>query len=321
MRMNRLAKVHSGMRKTMRRKQVGFVAALFAVGVVALTACGQGAAQSGSAVPATEPAQEAQQASTDESGVDFLRGSANSNKADQNTGDRAPAAASPEVKQKWVELRVANAGGLEPAVVNGKGLTVYWFSDDPVKGGVSNCNGDCAKTWAPITVTKGTKLFFPGIKRENIGFVKRQDGAVQVTIGGRPVYLFNKDEKPGDIKGQNVGNKWFVINPEGKRAVAPAEAPATQPAPPAPGAKPANSVTFFTGKNFDDFSGNNFATGVKVEAQCADLRGGFKSLSPDGAVKIWSEPGCKGKSAVVSDDVADTTALGFPDGVKSYIRA
>ncbi|WP_439657105.1 COG4315 family predicted lipoprotein [Lentzea sp. HUAS TT2] len=307
----------------MRRNQVGFAAALFAVGVIALTACGQGAAQSGSAAPAPETAQE-QNASVEtdsQSGVDLLRGSANSNKADQNTGDRAPATASPEVKRKWVELRVANAGGLEPAVVNGKGLTVYWFSDDPVKGGVSNCNGDCAKTWSPITVSKGTKLFFPGIKRENIGFVKRQDGATQVTIGGRPIYLFNKDEKPGDILGQNIGNKWFVINPEGKRAVAPAEAPATQPAPPAPGAKPASSVTFFTGKNFDDFSGNNFATGVKVDAQCADLRGGFRSLSPDGAVKIWSEPGCKGKSAVVSDDVADTTVLGFPDGVKSYIRA
>ncbi|MFD5826383.1 hypothetical protein [Lentzea sp. NPDC060358] len=252
--------------------------------------------------------------------MDFLRGSANSNKADKNTGDLAPASAPAEVKQKWVELRVANAGGLEPAVVNGNGRSVYWFSDDPVGGGVSNCNGDCAKTWPPITVTKGTKLFFPGIKRKDIGFVKRQDGQVQVTIGGRPVYLFSKDEKAGDIKGQNVGGKWFVVNPEGKRAVAPAEAPAPQPAPPAAGAKPATSVTFFTGKNFDDFSGTNFATGVKPSAQCADLRGAFQSLSLDGAVKIWSEPGCKGKSAVVDDDVRDTAALGFPNGARSYIN-
>lgn len=194
--------------------------------------------------------------------------------------------------------------------MNGKGLSVYWFSDDPVNGGVSNCNGDCAKTWPPVTVTKGTKLFFPGIKRENIGFVQRQDGQTQVTIGGRPIYLFSKDQKAGDILGQNVGGKWFVINPEGRRAVAPAEAPT--PVPPASGAKPANSVTFFSGKNFDDFSGTNFATGVKVGPDCADLRGGFQSLSPDGAVKIWSEPGCTGKSAVVSDDVRDTAELGFP---------
>ncbi|HEX8867159.1 MAG TPA: hypothetical protein VF821_15990, partial [Lentzea sp.] len=157
----------------MRRKQVGIVAALVAFGAVALSACGS--AQSGTAAPAAQE-QVQETAAADQSGVDFLRGSANSNKADKNTGDRAPAAAAPEVKQKWVELRVANAGGLEPAVVNGAGRTVYWFSDDPVNGGVSNCNGDCEKTWPPITVTKGTKLFFPGIKRENIGFITRKDG-------------------------------------------------------------------------------------------------------------------------------------------------
>ncbi|KOV83815.1 hypothetical protein [Nocardia sp. NRRL S-836] len=309
----------------MRRKQVGIVAALITAGAVTLTACGSGAAQSGTAAPVQEQTQtqtgaQQQDPDRDKSGVDFLRGSANSNRADRSAGDRAPDNAAPEVKAKWVELRVANAGGLEPAVVNGNGRTVYWFSDDPVNGGVSTCNGDCEKQWPPITVTKGTKLFFPGIKREDIGFVKRADGRVQVALGGRPVYLFAKDQKPGDILGQNVGNRWFVTNPEGKRATAPAPPTTTQPAPPA-GAGPAGSVTFFTGKNFDDFSGDNFATGVRVEATCADLQGGFRSLTTDGAVKIWSEPGCKGRSAVVADDVRDTAELGFPAGVKSYVRA
>ncbi|MFD9700198.1 hypothetical protein [Lentzea sp. NPDC059081] len=303
----------------MLRKQVAIVAALFAVGAVTLTACGQGAAQSGSPAPVSGQVQESQ-AAAGESEVDFLRGSANSNNADKTTGDRAPQSAPVEVRQKWVELRVANAGGLEPAVVNGNGRTIYWFSEDPVNGGVSNCNGDCAKTWPAITVTRGTKVFFPGIKKENIGVIKRQDGQLQLTLGGRPIYLFSKDQKAGDILGQNVGGKWFVINPEGKRAVAPAEAPAPKPAEPATGAKPATSVTFFTGKNFDDFSGDNFATGVKPAKQCADLRGGFQSLSPDGAVKIWSEPGCKGKSAIVDEDVRDTAALGFPNGARSYIN-
>ncbi|MFD9701486.1 hypothetical protein [Lentzea sp. NPDC059081] len=308
----------------MRRKQVGLVAAVFAVGVVALTACGQSATTSGSPAPVQEQVQEAppNEAETDaQSGVDFFRGTAYSNRAFQNTGDRAPESASIDVKQKWVELRVGNAGGLEPAVVNGKGLSVYWFSDDPVNGGVSKCNDECAKTWPAITVTKGSKLFFPGIRRENIGFIKRQDGQTQVTIGGRPIYLFDKDKKAGDILGQNVGGKWFVINPEGKRAVPGGESP-NQGSQSAPGVKPADSVTFFSGKNQKDF-GDSFAVGVKVGAKCADLRGGFQSLSPDGAVKIWSEPGCKGKSAIVSGPVNDTSAapIGFPGGVKSYVRA
>ncbi len=311
----------------MRRKQVGIVAALIVAGAVALTACAPGAAQPETATTLQELAQvetetQQQDAAQNESGVDFRRGSANSNNADKTSGDRAPENAAPEVKTKWVELRVANAGGLEPAVVNGNGRTVYWFSDDPVNGGVSNCNGDCEKQWPPIVVTKGTKLFFPGIKRENIGFVKREDGRSQVTLGGRPVYLFAKDQKAGDVLGQNVGNRWFVINPEGKRATAPTPVPPTTPPAPPAGAKPATSVTFFSGKNFDDFSGDNFATGVRVEAKCADLRSGFQSLATDGGtVKIWSEPGCKGKSAVVANDVRDTAELGFPAGVKSYVRA
>ncbi|WP_329790898.1 hypothetical protein V1227_02895 [Lentzea sp. DG1S-22] len=109
----------------MRRKQVGIAAALFAIGAVTLTACGQGATQTGNAAPATEQAQVGgtPRASADESGVDFLRGTANSDNADKTTGDRAPEPAPAEVKQKWVELRVGNAGGLEPAVVNGKGLS------------------------------------------------------------------------------------------------------------------------------------------------------------------------------------------------------
>ncbi|WP_245821699.1 COG4315 family predicted lipoprotein [Lentzea waywayandensis] len=253
-------------------------------------------------------------------GVDLFRGTNKSSKADQSSGDKAPAAAAPEVKAKWVELRSAEAGGLDPAVVNGVGRTIYWFSDDPVGTKVSNCNGECEKQWPPVVVGNGGKVMFSGIKRENIGFIKRNDGRTQVTLGGRPLYLFAKDQQAGDIKGQNVGNKWFVVNPEGKRAAAPVQT-TTPPAPASGNGKPATFVSFFTGKDFDDFSGNNFATGGGVTASCADLRGGFRSLTTDGAVKIWSEPGCKGKSAVVTDDVRDTAALGLPAGVKSYVRA
>lgn len=301
----------------MRRKQVGIVAALVAVGAVALSACGT-IGSTGAPTPA-QPAQEQQETVSTSSEVDFLRGSARSNNADQTTGDLAPQGAKQEVRTKWVELRVANAGGLEPAVVNGAGRTVYWFSDDPAGGGKSNCNGECEKQWPPIVVDKGTKLFSPGIKRENISFIQRNDGKTQVALGGRPLYLFAKDTKPGDILGHNVGGKWFVINPEGKRATQPADA--TTPPPAQNTGKPASSVTLFTGRNFDDFSGSNFSTGVLVEATCTDLRSGFQSLTTDGTVKVWSEPGCKGKSAVVSDDVRDTAALGFPNGVKSLIRA
>lgn len=62
--------------------------------------------------------------------------------------------------------------------------------------------------------------------------------------------------------------QWLVINPGGRRVTAPAQALTTQSAPPASGLKPARSVTFVTG--------NNFVTGVRPEAECGDLRGGFR---------------------------------------------
>jgi predicted lipoprotein with Yx(FWY)xxD motif len=298
----------------MLRKHVGPLAALLAVGAIALTACGGGSSAAPADAPATSQGAQAENASD----FTLLSGTSKSNKADQTTGDLAPADAPQETKNKWVQLRVTNAGGLEPAVVNGAGRTVYWFSDDPVGTKDSNCNDECEKKWPAVTVGKGGKVIISGIDKTKIGFIKRKDGRTQVPLGGRPMYLFSGDSKPGDINGQNLQNKWFVINPEGKRAVPAAEATTPPPAS-NPSAKPASSVTLFTGKNFDDFSGNNFASGVAVAKTCTDVRGPFNSLTTDGAVKIWSEPGCKGKSAVVTEDVRDVTALGFPNGIQSLI--
>ncbi|MFD6568700.1 hypothetical protein [Micromonospora profundi] len=34
---------------------------------------------------------------------------------------------------------------------------------------------------------------------------------------GMTLYRFDKDEKPGDIKGQGVGGTWFAVSPTGER--------------------------------------------------------------------------------------------------------
>jgi predicted lipoprotein with Yx(FWY)xxD motif len=286
----------------MLRKHVGSLAALITVGAIALSACGSSDAAPGTALP--------ESASTSE--VSLLSGTARSNKADDKSGDLAPQSASDDVKSKWVQLRASSAGALDPVVVNGAGLTLYRFDKDTAKPSKSNCNADCANTWPPVTVVPGGKVFIAGVKKEDVGFVKRDDGRTQVTIKGWPTYRFNKDTKPGDTLGQGVGGTWFGITPDGQKA---GQGKATTP-PQQPAAKPATSVTLFSGKNFDDFSGNNFATGIGGQG-CQNVRGDFLSLTVGGSLKIWSEANCKGKSAVVTDDVADLTALGFPTGPKS----
>jgi len=49
--------------------------------------------------------------------------------------------------------------------------------------------------------------------------VAREDGGQQVTIAGWPAYRYAKDTKPGEVKGQGAGGKWFAFTPNGKKAV------------------------------------------------------------------------------------------------------
>ncbi|HWO67773.1 MAG TPA: hypothetical protein VNO31_47825 [Umezawaea sp.] len=295
----------------MLRKHVWPLAALLTAGTIALSACG--GTTGGTAAPAPSQSKSQDAEGGDATDATLLSGTARSNKADEKVGDMAPPDAPTEVKEKWVSLRASAAGQLDPVVVNGSGFTLYRFDKDTADPSKATCNGDCAKTWPPVTVAKGGKVFIAGVKKEAVGFVKRDDGSIQVTLGGWPLYRFSKDVNPGDTLGQGVGGTWFGITPDGKKA-----GPTEKPVPPtaAPGAKPAQSATLFSGKNFDDTSGDNFATGVATPG-CNDLRGGFLSLTVSGSMKVWSEVGCKGKSAVVTDDVADVTPLGFPAGVKS----
>ncbi len=294
----------------MLRKHVWPLAAVLAAGTIALSACGT--TTGGTAAPAPQ-AQSQDSEGGNAKDATLLSGTARSNKADEKAGDMAPADAPTEVKEKWASLRSSAAGELDPVVVNGSGFTLYRFEKDTAAPPKATCNEDCAKTWPPVTVAKGGKVFIAGVKEADVGFVKRDDGRSQVTLKGWPLYRFAKDVNPGDTLGQGVGGTWFGITPDGKKA-GPAEKPIAPVA--SPGAKPAQSATLFSGKNFDDTSGANFATGIATPG-CNDLRGGFLSLTVSGSMKIWSEVGCKGKSAVVTDDVVDVTVLGFPAGVKS----
>ena len=61
----------------------------------------------------------------------------------------------------------------------------------------------------------------------------RKDGTKQLTIGGWPVYRYIGDKKPGQWKGQNVGGKWFVVKPDGKKNLTCLPKPSKPVAPPA----------------------------------------------------------------------------------------
>ncbi len=290
----------------MLRNRVLPIAVLVTAGALSLAACGT----QNTALP-TEQAP-VEQVSGE---LSFLAGTAKANNAQPKTGDWATGSdgtantADQNVARKWVQLKAAKAGALDPVVVNGAGLTLYRFDKDTAKPSKSTCNGECAKTWPPVLVTPSSKVFLAGIRKSAVGTVKRDDGTLQLTVGGWPAYRFVKDIKPGDTLGQGVGGTWFGLAPNGQKAQS------GQPEETAPPQKPASSAVLFDGKNFSDDEPSQGLAGKG----CQDVARPdvTSSVSASGSVKLWSEKGCKGKSLVIDGDVKDLAKLKFDDTISS----
>jgi predicted lipoprotein with Yx(FWY)xxD motif len=102
---------------------------------------------------------------------------------------------------------------LGTVVVDGKGMTAYYFLKDTKGSGTSACSGDCAAAWPAITTENATPTV-TGVTGE-VGTITGADGKLQVTIDGRPIYTFAQDKAPGDVNGQGLNSVWYVIAPDG----------------------------------------------------------------------------------------------------------
>jgi predicted lipoprotein with Yx(FWY)xxD motif len=103
-------------------------------------------------------------------------------------------------------------------LTNSKGMTLYWFGPDTSTA--SNCNGQCATYWPPVTgpVTAG-----PGVTGK-LGTITRSDGTMQATYDGHPLYTYVADTAPGQAKGNGLnasGGVWHEMTVSGTM-VAPA---------------------------------------------------------------------------------------------------
>ncbi len=88
------------------------------------------------------------------------------------------------------------------------GMTLYTFANDTAN--TSACTGDCAKTWPPFTVGSVDRMAVGTGLSGKLATIKRDDGSLQVTYNGLPLYLYKTDKTPGDTTGQGVGNVWSV---------------------------------------------------------------------------------------------------------------
>lgn len=92
-------------------------------------------------------------------------------------------------------------------LVNSAGMTLYTFDADPANTGKSTCNGPCAANWPPLMATGDAA------PSGDWSIVTRDDGAKQWAYKGKPLYLWAKDQKPGDRTGDGVKNVWHVAKP------------------------------------------------------------------------------------------------------------
>jgi predicted lipoprotein with Yx(FWY)xxD motif len=299
----------------MSRKHVVSLAALVAAGAAMLAACGVQQATPAVAVPAASNA-------ADATPLNLLPGTAKSNNATPGTGDWAPAGAPASVAQKWVQLTASKAGDLDPVVVNGAHKVLYVFDKDgPNK---SNCTDQCRVTWPPVEVAKGGKVIIAGVSSKDVGVIKRpDDGNLQLTLKGKPLYTFSKDVKPFDTNGEAVSNVWWAVTPDGNRNFGSHTPPgATPPATSttAPTGAPTAALTAKSAILFDDanFSDNGASQGVAGPGcQAVPRPGVASSITTDGALKLWTGPNCTGKSVVITGDVADLASIGFDNVIQS----
>jgi predicted lipoprotein with Yx(FWY)xxD motif len=108
-------------------------------------------------------------------------------------------------------VTVSSDAKLGSYLVASSGMTLYVYTKDGAN--VSNCYGACATNWPPYSPAGNEPLVAGNGIAGLLSTITRTDGSTQLTYKGAPLYFFKNDLKPGDVKGQNIGNVWFVVKP------------------------------------------------------------------------------------------------------------
>ena len=79
------------------------------------------------------------------------------------------------------------------------------YSYDPDQPSLSNCSGDCAANWPPMSLAPAISIQDP------LARISRADGTNQITYGKKPLYYYSGDDKPGVANGDGIGGVWHVL--------------------------------------------------------------------------------------------------------------
>ena len=126
----------------------------------------------------------------------------------------APTTASPAptTGSSGETVEAEDVGTIGTVLVAANGMTVYTFTKDVKDSGTSACTGGCLTTWPALTVPAGTTpTGGTGVTGKLGTFTRADDGTLQVTYNGLPLYFFANDKAPGDANGVYTG--WEAVKP------------------------------------------------------------------------------------------------------------
>ena len=107
-----------------------------------------------------------------------------------------------------------SAGVSEPFLIDQTGRSMYLFTSDTQNSGMSTCTGDCLTQWPAVLVT-GVPQAGTGIDATLLSTLTRDDGTLQATYNGWPLYYYVDDLAPGSISGQAMGGVWYLVSGSG----------------------------------------------------------------------------------------------------------
>ena len=102
----------------------------------------------------------------------------------------------------------------EPFLVDQQGRSLYLYTADTQNSGTSACAAECLTQWPPVIIT-GTPQAGNGVDASLLGTITREDGTLQATYNGWPLYTYTGDTAPGTTSGQGMGGAWFLVSGAG----------------------------------------------------------------------------------------------------------
>lgn len=115
-------------------------------------------------------------------------------------------------------ISVANSADYGDYLTDAAGNAMYIYLNDT--NGVSNCTGDCATNWPAVTVDANLdpSTLSPDLDASKLGTIQRDDGSMQLTYNGWPLYYYAADAAAGEVTGQGMGDVWYLVTPMGTGA-------------------------------------------------------------------------------------------------------